>query len=234
MGHKTTSDGATTIYSIEKILESFYTPPLDIDGISSIWDQILMDYKRRMDVAEELWEFARKASIIPFSIFTSMFHQRFTEHRFFESTLELLQQFYIQVEYVEQDYKVFPGDQSTFSLKCCRCRKKITPTETLANLLFMAPIAICHNLKMLPSGSIVNEPTFLFRKIPVLFTSKENYFESKHAFDKAIYESAGDEADELFHSKNSSTYQDLRIGKYCFCEAMKVDLAESEDKRQKN
>jgi hypothetical protein len=34
--------------------------------------------------------------------------------------------------------------------------------------------------------------------------------------------------------KNSCTYQDLRIGEYCFCEAMKVDLAELEDERQKN
>ncbi len=87
---------------------------------------------------------------------------------------------------------------------------------------------------MLASVSFVNEPTFLFRKMPVLFTSIENYFDSKSAFDNAIYKSAGDEADELFHSKNSCTYQDLRIGEYCFCEAMKVDLAESEDKRKKN
>ena len=162
-----------------------------------------------------------------------MLHQRFMEHRFLESTLELLQQFYIQVESIAHDYKVFPGDQSTFSLKCCRCGKRITSKETLANLLLMAPIAICYHLKMLPSSLIVNEPTSLFRKLPVLFTSKENYFESKRAFDKAIYKIAGDKANELFHSKNSCTYQDLRIGEYCFCEAMKVDLAESEDKCQK-
>jgi hypothetical protein len=78
-------------------------PPVDIDGISSIWDQILIDYKREIHVADKIWEFARKASIIPFSIFTSMFHQCFTEYRFLESTLELLQQFYIQVESVAQD-----------------------------------------------------------------------------------------------------------------------------------
>jgi hypothetical protein len=53
-------------------------------------------------------------------------------------------------------------------------------------------------------------------------------------FDNAIYKTAGDKADELFHSKNSCTYHDLRIGEYCFCEAMKVDLAESEIKRKKN
>jgi hypothetical protein len=59
------------------------------------------------------------------------------------------------------------------------------------------------------------------------------YLYCGHSFDNAIYKTAGDKADELFHSKNSCTYHDLRIGEYCFCEAMKVDLAESEDKRQK-
>jgi hypothetical protein len=90
----------TTIHTNEKYLETFYTPPLDIDRISSIWDQILKNSKTRIQVAEELWELARRASIIPFSIFTSMFHQCFPEHRFLELTLELLQQFYIQVESV--------------------------------------------------------------------------------------------------------------------------------------
>ncbi len=101
----------TTIHTIEKYLANFYTPPLNIDRISSIWDQILKNSKTRIQVAEELWEFARKASIIPFSIFISMFHQHFPEQRFLELTLELLQQFYIQVKSVAQDYKVFPGDQ---------------------------------------------------------------------------------------------------------------------------
>jgi hypothetical protein len=35
------------------------------------------------------------------------------------------------------------------------------------------------------------------------------------------------------HSKNICTNHDCRIGEYCFCEATKVDLAESEDKRKK-
>jgi hypothetical protein len=32
---------AITIQSLEKYLKTFYTPPLDSDQISSIWDQIL-------------------------------------------------------------------------------------------------------------------------------------------------------------------------------------------------
>jgi hypothetical protein len=99
-------------------------PPLDIDQISSIWDQILPNPKTRDNVIEEVWEIARTATIIPFSIFTSMFHQCFLEHRFLESTLELLQQFYLQVKSIALDYKIFPGNQSKFSLNCLSLRKK--------------------------------------------------------------------------------------------------------------
>jgi hypothetical protein len=90
-------------------------------------------------VAEEVWECARKVTIIPFSIFMSMFHQRFTEHRFLESTLELLQQFYLQVESIANDYKVFSGDQLKFSLKCLRCGKKLLLQNCLGNLYSWHP-----------------------------------------------------------------------------------------------
>ncbi len=62
----------------------------------------------------------------------------------------------------------------------------------------------------------------------------KNYSTSKTLFDNAIYKIDGDDTDELFHSKNSCTNHDCRIGEYCFCEAIKVDLVELEDKRQKN
>jgi hypothetical protein len=97
----------------------------------------------------------------------------------------------------------------------------------------MAPIAICHHLKILSSIPSVNDSPFVFKNMPVLFTSTKNYSASKTLFDNAIYEIAEDDTDELFHSKNSCTNHDCRIGKYCFCEAIKVDLEESEDKRQK-
>jgi hypothetical protein len=58
---------AINIQSLEKYLKTFYAPPLDIDQISSIWDQILRNSKTMITVAEELWECARKVSIIPFS-----------------------------------------------------------------------------------------------------------------------------------------------------------------------
>jgi hypothetical protein len=156
-------------------------------------------------------------------------YQCFSEHRFLESTLELLQQFYLQVESIALDYKVFPWDQSKFSLICLCCGKKITPTKSIGKLLFMAPMAICHHLIILSSIPLVNDSPLIFRKMPVLFTSTKNYSASKSLFHEAIYEIAKDDADELFHSKNSCTNHDYRIGEYCFCEATKVDLAEPED-----
>ncbi len=112
--------------------------------------------------------------------------------------------------------------------------KKITPTESIGKVLFMAPMAICHHLKILSSSPSVNDSCLIFKNMPVLFTSTKKYSASKALFDHAIYEIAEDDADELFHSKNSCTNHDCRIGEYCFCEAIKVDLAESEYKRRKN
>jgi hypothetical protein len=149
----------------------------------------------------------------------SMFHQSFTEHRFLESTLELLQQFHIQVESFAHDYKVFPGDQSKFSLKCLCCGNKNTLTESLGKLIFMAPIAISHHLEMLSSISSVYDSPLVLKNMPVLFTSIKKYSASKTLFDNAIYELAEDDADKIFHSKHCCTNHDCRIGEYCFCEA---------------
>ncbi len=168
---------AITIEPLDKYLKTYYMPPLDIDQISSIWDQILPNPKTMETVTEEVWEFACKATIIPILIFTSMFHQRFTEHRFLESTLELLQQFYLQVESIAHDYKVFPGDQSKFCLKCLRCGKKITPTELIGKLLFIASMAICHYLKILSSIPPVNDSPLIFKIITHDYlSSSENIF----------------------------------------------------------
>ncbi len=95
-------------------------------------------------------------------------------------------------------------------------------------------MAICHHLKILSSIPLVNDVPLIFKNMPVLFTSTKNYSTSKTLFDHAIYKIDGDDADELFHSKDSCTNRDCRIGEYCFCEAIKVDLAELEDKGRTN
>ncbi len=53
---------------------------------------------------------AREATIISFSVFSNLFHQRFNWHRFLESTLEILQQFYIAIEKCDKQYHLFLRD----------------------------------------------------------------------------------------------------------------------------
>ncbi len=79
--------------------------------------------------------------------------------------------------------------------------KKSTPTELLGKLIFMAPMAISHHLKILSSISPVNDSLLVLKNMPVLFTSTKKYSASKTLFDNAIYEIAEDDTDELFHPK---------------------------------
>jgi hypothetical protein len=98
----------------------------------------------------------------------------------------------------------------------------------------MAPMAISHHLKILSLGPLVNGSPSIFKCMPVIFTSTKNISSSKSLYHEAIHGISGDEADELFHSKNVCINHDCRIGEYCFYEATKVDLAESEEKPQRN
>ncbi len=88
----------------------------------------------------------------------------------------------------------------------------MTPSESIGKILFIAPMAICHQLKLLSSIPADNDSLSIFKNMPVLFTSAKKYSASKTLFDESIYKTAGDDADVLFYSKNSCTSHDHRIG----------------------
>jgi hypothetical protein len=62
---------------------------------------------------DEIVDIALFATQIPLSIFTNLFHQRFEKHSMLESMLEILQQFYVQLEKEPDEFHLFPGDLST-------------------------------------------------------------------------------------------------------------------------
>jgi hypothetical protein len=55
---------------------------------------------------------ARESTIVSFSVFSNPFYQRFNQHRILESTLDILQQFYISVEKSDKQCRLFSGDQN--------------------------------------------------------------------------------------------------------------------------
>ncbi len=111
--------------------------------------------------------------------------------------------------------------------------EKITPTESIGKLLFIAPVAICHHLKILLSIPPVNDSLSIFKNMPVLFTFIKNIQHQKYCCWYNLWNSRRWRGWTI-SLKNSWSSHDCRIGEYCFSEAVKVDLAESEDKQQKN
>jgi hypothetical protein len=86
---------------------------------------------------------ATEASIVPFSIFTELFSQRFLKHQMLESTMEILQQFYIAIEDPVEEFELFPGDQYKLSVKCKRCHKCVTsPNQGILKTISSSPVAM--------------------------------------------------------------------------------------------
>jgi hypothetical protein len=78
----------------------------------SFFNQILsITAKESNEIFSFLEGKTREATVVSFLVFLNLFHQRFTQHRFLESTLEILQQLYIDTEKCDKQYHLFPRDQ---------------------------------------------------------------------------------------------------------------------------
>jgi hypothetical protein len=82
--------------------------------------------KSKIQFIDEIMGIALFAKQIPLSIFTNLFKQRFKKHFMLESTLEIIQQFYIQMETQSDESHLFAGDLSTYTLGCKRCGQHVT------------------------------------------------------------------------------------------------------------
>ena len=89
------------------------------------------------------------ATQIALSILTNLFCQRFEKHSMLESTLDILQQFYIQVEKQSDEYHLFVGDLATYMLWCKRCGQCVTHHGSIGDTLFHAPAAMLFHWNMI-------------------------------------------------------------------------------------
>ncbi len=102
-------------------------------------DQHLLNEKCKDYFINEIVDIALFATQIPLSIFTNLFQQRFQKHSMLKSMLGILQQFYIQLEKEPDDFHLFPGDLSTYTLRCIRCGHRVTLPGSIGETLFHAP-----------------------------------------------------------------------------------------------
>ena len=90
-----------------------------------------------------------------------------------ESMLEILQQFYIQMETQSDEFYLFGGDLSTYTLRCKRCGQHVTFAGSIRETLFYAPAAMLYHWNMIePHDEKIHRVLML---MPLLFASYEDY-----------------------------------------------------------
>ncbi len=186
----------------------------------------LIQYSVNLIVFVKL-EFAVSATTIPLSIFTNLFHQRFSKHDYLESTLEILQQFYIKMHSDHKHYCIIPGDLCKYTLKCGRCDTSITPPGTIGVTLYHAPVAILRHLEMIDDEDHPSNPPGVFdlSHVPVLFSGMDTFGSAQASFQKTLTNISDNDRDRLFCSKVNGA----KKGEEEFCEAVKVDVSKTKE-----
>jgi hypothetical protein len=120
------------------------------------------------------------ATQIPLSIFTIFFHQRFEKHSILVSMLEILQQFYIQVETQSDEFHLFVGDLSRYTLRCKRCGQHVTLYGSIGEILYHAPAAMLYHWNIIEPHDEQIHRELMF--MPLFFASYDNYVRSSNSF----------------------------------------------------
>ncbi len=87
-----------TASRLDQYLSSLQAGLSETANKGEIFDQQMLHQKSKDYFIAEIACIALFALQIPLSVFTNLFHQRFEKHSMLKSTLDILQQFYIQVE----------------------------------------------------------------------------------------------------------------------------------------
>jgi hypothetical protein len=131
-----------TASRLDNYLSRFFEGLSETANKGKIFDQHLLNEKSKHHFIDEIVDIALFATHIPLSIFTNLFHQRFEKHSMLESMLEILQQFDIQVETQSDEFHLFAGDLSIYTLRCKRCGQHVTLHGSLGEILYHAPAAM--------------------------------------------------------------------------------------------
>ncbi len=84
------------------------------------------------------------------------------------------------MEMEPDDFHLFPGDSSLYTLRCVRCRKPVTVADSIGRTLLHAPAAMLYHWNMIQFHDKQNHRESML--IPLLFTSYDNYLRSSKSF----------------------------------------------------
>ncbi len=131
-----------TASKLDHVLSTLFEGLSETANKGKMFDQHVWNEKSKHRFIDKIVDIALSATQIPLSIFTNLLHQRFKKHSMLESMLEILQQFYIQMETEPHDFLLFPGDYLLYTLKCMRCGYRVTVVGSIGEVLLDAPTAM--------------------------------------------------------------------------------------------
>ncbi len=162
-----------TASKLDHFLSTFFEGLSETANKGNMFDQHVWNEKSKPCLINEVVDIALSATQIPLTIFTNLFHQRFEKHSMLESMLEILQQFYIQMETEPHDFLLFHGDYSLCTLRCMRCHEPVLLVGSIGETLLDAPTAMFYHWNMIQSHDKQNHRESML--MPLLFTSYDNY-----------------------------------------------------------
>jgi hypothetical protein len=125
-----------TASRLDQYLSSLQESLPETANKGKIFDQQMLHQNSKIQFIDEIVDIALSATQIPLSIFTNLFKKRFEEHSMLESMLEILQQFYIQMETQSDEFHLFGGDLATYMLWSKRCGQHVTLHGSIGDTLF--------------------------------------------------------------------------------------------------
>jgi hypothetical protein len=162
-----------TAYKLDHFLSTLPEGLSETANKGKVFDQHVWNEKSKHCLIDEVVDIELSATQIPLSIFTNLFHKRFEKLSMFKSTLEILQQFYIQMETEPHVFLLFHGDSFLYTLKCMRCRQPVTLYGLIGQTLLHAPTAMLYHWNMIQFHDKQNHRELMLT--PLLFTSYDNY-----------------------------------------------------------
>jgi hypothetical protein len=206
-----------TASKLDQYLSRLFEGLSETANKGEIFDQHLLNGQSKDHFINEIVDIALFATQIPLSIFTNLFYQRFEKHSMLESTLQILQQFYIQVETQSDEFHLFVGDLYTYTLRCKRCGQPVTLHGSIGEILYHAPTAMLYRWKIIePHDEQIHRESML---MPLLFASYNNYVRSLNYFFEGC-----NWMEDLNICQNQTKY-----GQFMICEAVKVNMENSKE-----
>ncbi len=84
------------------------------------------------------------------------------------------------MEIEPDDFHLFPGDSSVYTLRCMRCCKPVAVAGLIGRTLLHAPTAMLYHWNMFQFHDEQNHIESML--MPLLFTSYDNYLRSSTSF----------------------------------------------------